>query len=88
MDSRDELAQRRRQRTQEIADNVLDYLRECPDAMDSVEGIAEWWIGRAQLRTDVTLLAQALDQLTTENILEQVGDGERRRYRLRPGAQF
>jgi len=88
MDSRGDLAQRRRQRTQEIADHVLDYLKECPGAMDSVEGIAEWWISRAQLRTDVTLLAEVLDQLTTEKVLEQVGDGERRRYRLRPGAQF
>ena len=52
------------------------------------EGIAEWWIRRAQLRTDVTLLAQVLDQLTAEKVLERVGDGERRRYRLRPGAQF
>ena len=51
--------------------------------MDTVEGIAEWWIGRAQLRTDVTLLADVLDQLTRHGVLEQVGEGDRRRYRLK-----
>lgn len=78
---------RRQQRAQEIADGVLDYLRECPSAMDTVESIAEWWISRAQVRTDVTILADVLDQLTKQGILEQVGDGDDRRYRLKPGAK-
>jgi hypothetical protein len=75
---------RRQQRSQEIADGVLEYLRECPSAMDTVESIAEWWISRAQVRTDVTILADVLDRLTKQGILEQVGDGDDRRYRLKP----
>jgi hypothetical protein len=78
---------RRQQRAQEIADGVLDYLRECPNAMDTVESIAEWWISRAQVRTDVTILADVLDRLTKQGILEQVGDGDDRRYRLKPDAK-
>jgi hypothetical protein len=83
----DDPAQRRRQRAQEMAEGVLDYLKECPGAMDTVESIAEWWIGRAQLRTDVALLAEVLDRLAAQGVLEQVGDSEHRRYRLRPGAK-
>jgi hypothetical protein len=77
----------RQQRAQEISDGVLDYLRECPNAMDTVESIAEWWIGRAQVRTDTTILAEVLERLTKQGILEQVGGGYDRRYRLKPGTK-
>jgi len=77
---------RRQQRAQEIADGVLEYLRENPRAMDTIDSIADWWISRAQVRTDVTLLAGVLERLTQQGILEQVGDGDERRYRLTPGA--
>lgn len=87
MESADDLALRRHQLAQQIGDQVLDYLAECPRAMDTVESIAEWWIGRAQVRTDLKLLAEVLDQLTKQGVLEQVGDGDHRRYRLRPGAR-
>ena len=86
MDTADGLAARRQQRAQEIAEKVLDYLKECPSAMDTVDSIAEWWIDRAQVRTDVTLLAEVLDQLTEQGVLEQVGSGDERRYLLKPGA--
>jgi hypothetical protein len=88
MSSADDPALRRHRRAEEIADGVLDYLKECPNAMDTVESIAEWWIGRAQLRTDVMLLAEVLDRLTAQGVLEQVGDGDERRYRLKPGLRL
>jgi len=74
-------------RSREIADSVLDYLRECPHAMDTVDGIADWWIVRARVRTDMILLTQVLEQLTSTGVLEQVGSGDARRYRLKPGVQ-
>jgi hypothetical protein len=85
MHNADDAAVRRQQRAQEIAENVLGYLKECPSAMDTVSSIAEWWIPRAQIRTDVKLLAEVLDQLTVQGVLEQVGNGDERRYRLKPG---
>jgi hypothetical protein len=88
MTSADDAASRRHRRAEEIAESVLDYLKECPSAMDTMESIAEWWIGRAQLRTDVTLLAEVLDRLTAQGVLEQAGDGDQRRYRLKPGARL
>jgi hypothetical protein len=80
-DDPDEKERRERQ----LTDAVLAYLREHPQAMDSLEGIAEWWIDRAQIRTDVTLLAMVLDQLTQEGRLEELGSGDQRLYRLRSG---
>jgi hypothetical protein len=78
---------RQRQREQEMTEAILAYLKENPQAMDTIEGISEWWISRAQIRTDVRVIAKVVDQLTRQGVLEELGTGEDRRYRLRPGSQ-
>jgi hypothetical protein len=62
---------------------VLSYLAEHPEAMDSIEGIAEWWITRQQIRVDVERLSHVLEGLTESGVLEIVGLGAQRLYRLR-----
>jgi hypothetical protein len=51
--------------------------------MDTLEGIAEWWFLRQQIRTAVERVERALDQLTAQGYLEALGTGANRRYRLR-----
>ena len=62
---------------------ILDYLAEHPQAMDTVEGIAEWWILRHQARVVTARVARVLAQLTARGLLEKFGTGESSRYRLR-----
>lgn len=64
---------------------VLTYLAEHSGAMDTIEGIAEWWITRQQIRVDVERLAVVLEALASEGVLEVVGDGPQRLYRLHEG---
>ena len=71
------------QREREVEEAILGYLDEHPHAMDSIEGIAEWWVSRARIRRDVTLVLKVLDQLTASGVLESVGSGDQKRYRLR-----
>jgi hypothetical protein len=68
----------------EIAEAIVEYLREHPEAMDTMHGIAEWWLMRHQIRTSVTAIANVLSQLKASGVLEEVGAGENRRYRLKP----
>lgn len=68
----------------ELARAVLAYLAEHPQAMDTVEGIARWWLMRQQVRANITMLMRVLDDLTARGRLELIGNGENRRYRLRP----
>lgn len=63
---------------------VLRYLAEHPGAMDTLEGIAEWWITREQLRVDLQRLSRVLDDLSRQGILEETTLGSGRVYRLRP----
>src|SRR5215470_7984987 len=67
----------------DVAHGVLSYLAEHPDAMDTLEGIAEWWVMRQQIRVSVTALARVLRRLTEIGILEETVTGDTRRYRLR-----
>jgi Fe2+ or Zn2+ uptake regulation protein len=69
---------------EEVAQSILAYLAEHPQAMDTVEGIAQWWIMRQQIRVTATTVARVLRQLAERGLLEEFGDGEQRRYRLKP----
>jgi hypothetical protein len=76
-------------RSEELDDamrtELLSYLSEHPSAMDSLEGVVEWWLPRQQVRNAVERVARALEVLTREGLIEQVSDGERVLYRLRGG---
>ena len=64
-----------------LGELVLGYLDEHPQAMETLDGIAEWWIERRRIRVDVEALARALTHLTETGALEVVGAGPTRRYR-------
>jgi hypothetical protein len=64
---------------------VLSYLADHPDAMDTLEGIAEWWIERERIRLDVLAVSRALGRLMDRGVIEKVGAGERALYRLTRG---
>jgi len=73
-----------REHEEELTSAVLRYLAENPRAMDTLEGIAEWWIARQQIRVEVTTLARVLRRLAERGLLEVTGSGEYARYSLKP----
>lgn len=62
---------------------ILAYLQEHPDAMETREGIAHWWIMRRVVRAEVEAVTRVLHTLTARGIIEEVGTGTQCRYRLR-----
>lgn len=66
----------------ELSQAVMRYLREHPHAMDTLEGIAQWWLPREKVRVEVSKLAQAIDRLVGDGTLQRIGSGESARYRL------
>jgi hypothetical protein len=71
------------QHEEELATAILQYLADHPQAMDTLEGIAEWWIARQQIRVEVNTLARVLQRLTEHGLLEASGTGEYIRYSLK-----
>lgn len=74
------------QHEQALAHCVLDYLAEHPQAMDTLEGIAEWWVMREQVRVDVRLLERVLRRLTKQGLLEEIHSGAQVRFSLKKSA--
>lgn len=68
---------------QEMAEAILSYLKEHPEASDTLEGIAEWWIMRQRVRVEVDTLKRVLCQLTEGGLLEELGEKENPQYRLK-----
>jgi len=66
-----------------LADEVLAYLVQHPQAQDTMEGIAEWWLMEQRIRYAVADVEAALHELVGNDSLvaSQCGDG-RTYYRL------
>lgn len=73
------------QREREIADAVCAYLAEHPGAMDTLEGIADWWLTRQRIRADVELLERVLRRLVDSGVLETSGPMDSPSFRLQRG---
>ena len=67
----------------EVAEAILGYLAEHPQASDTAQGIAQWWIIRQQARVSATAVSRALRELTEKGLLEEICDGTQRRYCLK-----
>ena len=65
----------------DVAAAILGYLEEHPHGMDTLEGIAEWWIARQQIRVNVAAVARVLERLTEGGAVEVVSANGHRLYR-------
>jgi len=54
---------------QERCDAILQYLQNHPDAGDTVEGIAQWWLAQQDAGEDEVLVEQALNHLVKQGLV-------------------
>lgn len=71
------------ERDDALCDEVLDYLREHTRATDTLEGIAEWWLPRHQVRVGVERVSRALETLVRRGQVVRVDERGQTLYRLR-----
>lgn len=66
-----------------IAEELLRYWMDRPNAHDTVEGIAEWWLLERFLRRHVAEVRAALAELVRRGwVIERTGEDRRLRYHL------
>lgn len=53
----------------ELAGHIAAYLEHHPQAADTVDGIAHWWVQRQRYRTAATQIQQALDRLQAQGVV-------------------
>jgi len=58
--------------TLSIAREILAYLKEHPDAQDSIEGIMQWWLLERNISFQAKMLKEALAGLEKEGSVVEV----------------
>jgi hypothetical protein len=67
-----------------LEEAILGYVRTHPDAMDTLDGIAEWWVMRHVVRVEIESVARVVARLTERGVFEVIEDAHgERRYRLK-----
>ena len=70
-------------RRSRIARAVLTYLRRFPEAQDTFDGIAEWWLPDEHVRSRPAILRGALDELVARGfLLQRKGKDSQIHYRI------
>ncbi len=66
-----------------IIQEILAYLSEQPNAQDTLEGIAEWWLLKQTVRHKTMEVKESLSELVVQGlILEQKGKNGHTYYRI------
>lgn len=60
------------QKTEQLASMILNYLRRNPNAADTLEGIAMWWLGFEKIESSVEDVANILENLVQQGIIERL----------------
>lgn len=66
-----------------LCDAILGYLKEHPNAMDTLTGIVDWWLPRHRVHMLTERVAEALETLEARGQIERVGNESRPLFRLR-----
>jgi hypothetical protein len=66
-----------------IAREILTYLLEHPDAQDTLDGIAQWWIPEQKIRTHIGTVKKVITELVAKELIhEHRGRDWRVHYRV------
>lgn len=57
--------------TEDIKKQILQYLVRHPQAMDSVKGIAQWWIARQVIEGRIDEVFEAISLLATDGLVKE-----------------
>lgn len=62
---------------------ILRYLEKNPNAMDTLEGITEWWILSENINMNLAKIQRALDTLLEKNLIQKKSyNGQKVYYQL------
>lgn len=64
------------ERVDRVAQEILLYLETCPQAADSLEGIAVWWISQQRIHSELEVVRAALERLSGSGAISEDGRSE------------
>jgi hypothetical protein len=55
----------------EVARRIIDYLSKHPDAGDTLEGIAKWWLGLERIDESVEDVSKVIEDLIKSGLIKK-----------------
>jgi hypothetical protein len=55
----------------EVQASVIEYLRQHPQAADSLDGIVQWWLPRQRYETAHERIGRLLEEMVADGILDR-----------------
>lgn len=55
-----------------LKQEVLDYLKDHPEAQDTLDGVVQWWLIRSRVMTGLEWVCTALTELEKEGSIRKV----------------
>jgi hypothetical protein len=73
------------EKEQKIAQLLINFMQNNPEAKHTAEGIARWWILQQKLEDELEVIEKVIECLTDEGIIEKIefSDGDAY-YRYKP----
>ncbi len=56
-------------KAEQVSKMILDYIRKYPDAGDTLEGIARWWLQTERIESSLDQVADALEDLMQKGVI-------------------
>ena len=70
-------------RTCYIANEIEEYLFQHPDAADTIDGIAKWWLTRQQYEHSYETVSMAVEYLLAQGKISKCSQGRKAVYKLK-----
>lgn len=71
---------REQESTFKVAQKILRYLNENPNAADTVDGILEWWLLKQSMVEERPIVERALSALLAKDLVREVHSADLRRH--------
>jgi hypothetical protein len=55
----------------DVMEEILSYLRNHPNAADTLDGILNWWLPRQRYETEQKRIEQGLEHLVTQGLVSK-----------------
>ena len=66
-----------------VARKILAYLEKHPDACDTLEGVASWWVLEREIEDQTMIVKKVLEELTRSALIERFRKGHQVYYRIK-----
>ena len=57
-------------KTKKLANEIMEYLEQCPNAADTLENITQWWVTKLLYERSKVQVKEALEYLIDEKKME------------------